>query len=53
MDGWVMQVGGMLLPEVERMRLDLLSGSYIQADQTMVDMQVGNGSCSNHQAYLW
>ena len=53
MDGWVMQVGGMLLPVVERMRLDLLSGSYIQADETTVDVQVGNGSGSNHQAYLW
>lgn len=53
MDGWVMQVGGMLLPVVERMRLDLVSGSYIQADETTVDVQVGNGSGSNHQAYLW
>ena len=28
----------MLLPVVERMRLNLLSGSYIQADETTVDV---------------
>ncbi|WP_080507499.1 IS66 family transposase [Bryobacter aggregatus] len=53
MDGWVMRVGEMLLPVVERMRIDLLSGTYIQADETPVDVQVSNGTGSNHQAYLW
>lgn len=53
MDGWVMRVGEMLLPVAERMRIDLLSGTYIQADETPVDVQVSNGSGSNHQAYLW
>jgi transposase len=53
MDGWVMRVGEMLLPLVERMRGSLVSGSYIQADETPVAVQVTNGSGSNHQAYLW
>ena len=53
MDGWVMRVGEMLVPVVDRMRIDLLNGSYIQADETPVDVQVSNASGSNHQAYLW
>src|ERR1019366_2248844 len=39
MDGWVMQVGELLTPMVRRMRNELLAGSYIQADETPVDVQ--------------
>jgi len=53
MDGWVMQVGELLLPLVEAMRRNLLAGTYIQADETTVDVQVRDKSGSNHQAYLW
>jgi hypothetical protein len=31
----------------------LISGSYIQADETPVDVQTREGRGKNHQAYLW
>ena len=53
MTGWVMRVGELLAPLVERMRRELLSGSYLQADETPVDVQTHDGRGKNHQAYLW
>jgi transposase len=53
LDGWVMRVGELLLPMVQEMRRELLSGSYIQADETPVDVQMHDGRGQNHQAYLW
>jgi transposase len=38
MDGWVMRVGELLTPIVAVMRCELVSGSYIQADETPVDV---------------
>jgi transposase len=51
--GWVMTVGEMLMPIVGAMRRELLAGSYIQADETPVDVQTHDGRGKNHQAYLW
>jgi transposase len=53
MCGWVMTVGEMLMPVVGVMRRELLVGSYIQADETTVDVQTHDGRGKNHQAYLW
>lgn len=53
LDGWVMQVGQLLIPVVEVMRDELLRGNYIQADETPVEVQMHDGRGSNHQAYLW
>ena len=53
LDGWVMRVGELLIPMVEVMRRELLGGSYIQADETPVDVQLHDGKGQNHQAYLW
>ena len=53
LDGWVLRVGELLIPIVGAMRQELLQGSYIQADETPVDVQIENGSGKNHQAYLW
>jgi transposase len=53
LDGWVMQVGELLNPIVQAMRKDLLSGTYLQADETTVPVQMHDRSGSNHQAYLW
>jgi transposase len=50
MDGWVMRVGELLIPIAEAMRRDLLGGSYIQADETTVDVQMHDGRGQNHQA---
>ncbi len=53
LDGWVMRVGELLTPIVEVMRRELLSGHYIQADETPVEVQMQEGRGKNHQAYLW
>ena len=53
LDGWVMRVGELLSPIVSVMRRELLGGSYIQADETPVDVQLRDGRRQNHQAYLW
>jgi len=53
MDGWVMHVGELLIPIVESMRRELPGGSYIQADETTVDVQMHDRRGQNHQAYLW
>jgi transposase len=53
MVGWVMRVGELLTPIVGVMRRELLRGTYIQADETPVDVQMHDGRGQNHQAYLW
>lgn len=53
LDGWVMRVGELLTPMAGVMRHELLSGSYIQADETPVDVQMHDGRGKNQQAYLW
>ena len=53
LDGWVLKVGELLIPMVAAMRRELISGSYIQADETQVDVQTREGRGQNHQAYLW
>ena len=53
LDGWVMRVGELLIPLVDGMRRELLGGTYIQADETPVDVQLHDGRGQNHQAYLW
>jgi len=53
LDGWVLKVGELLIPMVAAMRRELISGSYIQADETPVDVQMHEGRGTNHQAYLW
>lgn len=53
MCGWVMTVGELLAPVVGAMRRELLAGSYIQADETTVDVQMHDRRGKNHQGYLW
>jgi transposase len=53
MCGWVMTVGERLAPMVWAMRRELLAGSYIQADETTVDVQMHDRRGKNHQGYLW
>ncbi|HSM79624.1 MAG TPA: IS66 family transposase [Bryobacteraceae bacterium] len=53
LDGWVMRVGELLVPITNVMRVELVTGSYIQADETPVDVQMHDGRGQNHQAYLW
>ncbi|MFN0103164.1 MAG: IS66 family transposase, partial [Bryobacteraceae bacterium] len=54
MDGWVMRVGDLLGPVTMAMRQEVLQGSYVQADETTVDVQrPEEKKGKNHQAYLW
>jgi transposase len=46
-------VGELLIPMVSAMRRELINGTYIQADETPVDVQMHEGRGKNHQAYLW
>jgi transposase len=53
LDGWVMRVGELLLPVVGAMGEDLLCESYLQADETIVPVQMHDKRGADHQAYLW
>jgi transposase len=53
MDGWVMRVGELLSPIAAAIGRELVSGPYIQADETPVGVQMHDGRGNNHQAYLW
>ncbi len=68
LDHWVMRVGELLQPVTEAMRTDLLRASYLQANETIVPVQMHDGGTqraagsvlrdarkrgSNHPAYLW
>jgi hypothetical protein len=51
--GWVQQGGQWLEAISGAMRKDLLSGSYIQADETTVGVQTAESRGKNHQGYVW
>jgi transposase len=53
LDGWVMRVGELLQPVVAAMRQDLLRAAYLQADETIVPVQMHDKRGADHQAYLW
>ena len=59
LDGWVMRVGELLRPISAAMGQELLSGSYIQADETTVGVQMHDGRgvwaqpTRRSQAPLW
>ena len=53
LDSWVMRVGELLEPVVSAMRQDLLRASYLQADETIVPVQMHDKRGADHQAYLW
>jgi transposase len=53
LDGWVMQVGELLRPLVGVMGRQLVQGSYLQADETRVAVQMHERRGKNHQASLW
>jgi transposase len=53
LDGWVLQVGEMLRPLVAVMGRELVQGSYLQADETPVEVQMHDRRGKNHKAFLW
>lgn len=53
MDGWMMQVGDLLISVAAATGRELLSEGYIQADETPVPVQTTDKRGKHHQAYLW
>jgi transposase len=53
LDGWVMRVGELLQPVASAMRRELLAAEYLQADETIVPVQMHDKRGADHQAYLW
>lgn len=49
----VLAAGDLLRPVVGAMRLELLSGGYIQADETTMPCQTGERTGRNHRAFVW
>ncbi len=49
----VLRVGELLIPVVDTMKHDLVTGGYIQADETHVDVQTPEKKGSNHRAFFW
>jgi transposase len=49
----VLRVGELLTPVVEVMKRDLVTGGYIQADETHVGVQTPEKIGKNHKAYFW
>ena len=53
LDGWVLRVGELLQPMVGAMRKELLGAPYLQADETIVPVQMHDKRGVDHPAYLW
>jgi len=49
----VLRVGELLIPVVDTMKCDLLTGGYVQADETHVDVQTPEKKGENHRAFFW
>jgi len=49
----VLRVGELLIPIVETMKRDLVTGGYIQADETHVEVQTPEKKGENHRAFFW
>ncbi|HMG01766.1 MAG TPA: IS66 family transposase [Edaphobacter sp.] len=52
-DDAVMRVGELLMPIAAAMKRELLAGTYIQADETPIGVQMHDKRGKNHQAYMW
>jgi transposase len=53
MGGWVGQAGEWLAALTGAMRMELLAGPYLQADETTVGVQSAQTKGRNHQGFLW
>jgi len=50
---WALTVGEKVGPLIELMRRDILTGSYIQADETTVKVLKGKEKAQNSKGYMW
>lgn len=53
MNDGVLRVGELLTPVVDVMLRDLLTGGYVQADETYCGVQTPERKGENHKAYFW
>ena len=53
LNGAILAAAELLVPVVKAQAAELLSGNYLQADETTVPCQVPDKTGKNHQAYLW
>jgi transposase len=53
MNDGVLRVGELLIPVVDVMLRDLLTGGYVQADETYCGVQTPERKGQNHTAYFW
>jgi transposase len=53
MNDAILACGDLLRPVVGALRLELLSGGYIQADETTMPCQTGERTGRNHRAFVW
>jgi transposase/uncharacterized coiled-coil protein SlyX len=53
MNDGVLRVGELLVPVVDVMKRDLLTGGYIQADETHCGVQTPEKKGVNHRAFFW
>ena len=51
--GVIMNVGGLVERLMPALKIDLMAGGYIQADETRVPCQSAAVRGRNHQAYMW
>jgi transposase len=49
----VLRVGELLIPIVDAMKRDLLTGGYVQADETYCGVQTPDKKGENHRAWFW
>jgi transposase len=49
----LLAAGGLLQAVVRAQRLELLTGGYLQADETTVPCQTGERTGRNHRAFIW
>ena len=49
----ILAAGSLLVPVVKAQREELLSGGYVQADETPMPCQTAEKRGRNHKAYLW
>ena len=53
MNDGVLRVGELLIPVVDVILRDLLTGGYLQADETYCGVQTPERKGENHKAYFW
>ena len=53
MNDAVLRVGELFVPMVHGMLRDLLTGGYVQADETYVGVQTPEHKGANHKSYFW